>query len=83
LLADLIEAAADRRDRELGQVLIKRLATLRAHKGLPPLKVSPEILSRLTLKDLLYRLHANERARVFAEKQGLKCSEQVSCFTGI
>ena len=83
MLADLIEGAADRRDRELGQVLIKRLATLRAREGLPPLKASPAILSRLTLKDLLYRLHANERARVFAEKQGLKCSDQVSRFTGI
>jgi hypothetical protein len=82
LAAGLIEAAADRRDRELGQVFLKRLAVQRAQEGLTPLKVRPEILARLTLKDLLYRLHAKELARVFAENQGLKCSKQVTCFTG-
>jgi len=76
LEAGLIETAADRRDLELGQVFLKRLAVQRAQEGLPPLNARPEILARLTLKDLLYGLHIKERARVFAEKQALKCSEQ-------
>lgn len=74
IAAGLIETAEDRRDRELGQLLLKRMAVQRAQQGLPPLKVSQEILSRLTLKDILYRLHAKDRARVFAEKQELQCS---------
>ena len=69
IAAGLIETAEDRRDLELGQLLLKRMAAQRAQEGLPPLKVSQEILSRLTLKDILYRLHVKDRARVFAEKQ--------------
>lgn len=69
IAAGLIETTADERDRELGQVLLKRMAALRAQEGLPPLKVNPEILSRLTLKDLVYRLHAKERARALAAKE--------------
>ena len=69
--AGLIETAADNRDCELGQVYLKRLAALRAQEGLPTWNVRPEILARLTLKDLLYRLHTKERTRLFAEKQGL------------
>ena len=63
-LAGLIETVADIRDRELGQVYLKRLAALRVQEGLRPWNVRPETLARLTLKDLLYRLHTKERARL-------------------
>jgi hypothetical protein len=65
----LLETAASRRDHELGQILLRRMAVLREREGLPPWKISQEVLSRLTLKDLLYRLYAKERARAYAESK--------------
>jgi hypothetical protein len=65
----LLETAASRRDHELGQILLRRMAVLREREGLPPLKISQEFLSRVMLKDILYRAHAKERARAFAESK--------------
>lgn len=74
LAAGLTETAADRRDHELGQIVLKRMLAERAREGLPPLKISQEFLSSLTLKDIMYRLHIKERDRAYKEKQRLAAS---------
>ena len=72
LAAGLIETAADRRDRELGQIVLQRILAERAREGLPPLKISQEALSRLTLKDIVYGLDAQERAKALAERERIQ-----------
>jgi hypothetical protein len=65
----LVETPASRRDHELGQILLRRMAADRAREGLSPMNVSQGFLSSLTLKDILYGLRAKERARALAERK--------------
>lgn len=51
----LIETAASRRDRELGEILKRRRAARRAREGLPPEEPDEEDLSGFTLTEILHR----------------------------